>query len=89
MYFLSRKKLLKILFSKPSSRYPLFFERILKLCAFILNMDRDELVLKRRSASFFTDFVFRRPVNDTKKKSSWAKKVYVMRLRVKGRFPVK
>ena len=52
-------------------------------------MDRDELVLKRRSASFFTDFVFRRPVNDTKKKSSWAKKVYVMRLRVKGRFPVK
>ena len=37
-------------------------------------MDRDELVLKRRSASSFTDFVFRRLVNDTKKKSSWAKR---------------
>ena len=45
-------------FSKNSFGYPLFFRRVLKLCMFLLNVECDEFVLRRRSASPFMNPFF-------------------------------
>ena len=42
-----------LFFSKNSFGYPLFFRRVLKLCMFLLNVECDEFVVRRRSASAF------------------------------------
>ena len=56
--FLSLKSTSKRCFSKNSFGYPLFFRRVLKLCMFLLNMECDEFVLSRRSASPFMNPFF-------------------------------
>ena len=45
-------------FSKNSFGYPLFFRRVLKLCMFLLNVECDEFVLRRRSVSPFMNPLF-------------------------------
>jgi len=52
--FLSLKLTSKRCFSKNSFGYPLFFTRVLKLCMFLLNVECDKFVLRRRNASPFT-----------------------------------
>ena len=44
--------------SKNSFGYPLFFRRVLKLCLFLLNVECDEFVLRRRSVSPFMNPFF-------------------------------
>ena len=60
--FLSLKLTLKLTlrrcFYKNSFGYPLFFRRVLKLCMFLLNVECDEFVLRRRSASPFMNPFF-------------------------------
>ena len=56
--FLSLKLTSKRCFSKNSFGYPLFFRRVLKLCMFLLNVECDEFVLRRRSASPFMNPFF-------------------------------
>ena len=48
----------KICFSKPYSRFFLFFKHNLKLCTFLLKVERDEFGPRRRKASPFTNPVF-------------------------------
>ena len=57
--FLSLKLTSKRCFSKNSFGYSLFFRRVLKLCTFLLNVDCDEFVLRRRSASHFMNPFFK------------------------------
>ena len=45
-------------FSKNSFGYPLFFRRVLKLCMFLLNVECDEFVVWRRSATPFINPLF-------------------------------
>ena len=56
--FLSLKLTSKRCFSKNSFGYPLFFRRVLELCMFLLNVECDEFVLRRRSASPFMNPFF-------------------------------
>ena len=56
--FLSLKLTSKRCFSKNSFGYPLFFRRVLKLCMFLLNVECDEFVFRRRSASPFMNPFF-------------------------------
>ena len=57
--FLSLKLTSKRCFSKNSFGYPLFFRRVLKLCMFLLiNVECDEFVLRRHSASTFMNPFF-------------------------------
>ena len=56
--FLSLKFTSKRCFSKNSFEYPPFFWRVLKLCMSLLNVECDEFVLRRRTASPFMNPFF-------------------------------
>ena len=56
--FSSLKLTSKRCFSKNSFGYPLFFRRVLKLCMFLLNVECDEFVPRRRIASPFMNPFF-------------------------------
>ena len=71
------KLTLEIYVSKISSGYPLFFERILNIWTFLSKVEREKVVLRKRGACLVTNPFFT-PKAECR----------VVRLYVKGRFPI-
>ena len=78
----------EIRFSNPYSKYSLFFKHIWNSVRFLLNVERDKFGLRRRKASPFANLFIKCMIWRIVRVLEGCC-LFIMRLHVKGRFPVK